>query len=99
MKKLVLVILSVKKRKMITNHSKLQTILMRVLLSVSILVISISQVHAITDPKTALDEYVNTADDAYGFKYFNTIPEDGYALHIYSMISQEWRKPEEVNKL
>ena len=47
---------------------------------------------------TALDRYVRKPDPSYHYDVVNTIHGDGYTLYVVNMISQTWRKPDEVNQ-
>ncbi len=47
---------------------------------------------------TALDRYVHAPDPAYHYDVVNTIRGDGYTVYVVNMISQTWRKPDEVNQ-
>ena len=49
-------------------------------------------------PQTALSDYVNTADPAYGYTLWTTVPQAGFAIHLLSMTSQNWRGANEVNR-
>ena len=49
-------------------------------------------------PETALSDYVNTADPAYGYTLWSTVPQAGFAIHLLSMTSQNWRGANEVNR-
>ena len=46
---------------------------------------------------TALDDYVNTPDPAYGYTLLNTIPGAGYTDYVLQMTSQTWRDASEVD--
>lgn len=52
----------------------------------------------LTDPATALDDYVNASDPAYGFQHFATLPGTGYTAHVFAMTSQTWRSEGEVDR-
>ena len=47
--------------------------------------------------RTALDEYVATADPSYGYQLVNTIKGDGVTTYILEMTSQTWLTTKEVN--
>ncbi len=47
---------------------------------------------------TALDRYVRQPDASYHYDVVNTIHGDGYTVYVVSMVSQTWRKPDEVNQ-
>ncbi len=56
------------------------------------------QALALDDPQTALDDYVNAPDAAYGFAHFASLPGAGYSAHVFSMTSQRWRSEDEVDR-
>lgn len=80
------------------TYPKLTQILTRVLLTISILIVSSFSVYATSNPDTALDEYVNAPDAAFGYQHFGSVPGPGFTVHIFSMTSQQWRTPEEVDR-
>ena len=47
---------------------------------------------------TALDRYVRMPDASYHYDVVNTIHGDGYTVYVVNMVSQTWRKPDEVNQ-
>lgn len=49
-------------------------------------------------PESALADYVNTPDPAYGYTAVETIPGAGFTLHVLTMNSQQWRAPGEVDR-
>ncbi|MGD8310927.1 MAG: PhoPQ-activated protein PqaA family protein, partial [Chromatiales bacterium] len=59
--------------------------------------ISCTGAFALSDPATALEEYVGTPDPAYGVVQEESRAEDGYTLHRLKVISQGWRSPGEVD--
>ena len=46
---------------------------------------------------TALDQYVNTADENYAFSIADTVSGPGYKTLIVEMTSQQWLTEAEVN--
>jgi PhoPQ-activated pathogenicity-related protein len=48
--------------------------------------------------RTALDRYVAAPDAAYRYKLVSSKPGEGYTTYVLELISQEWRKPSEVNR-
>jgi PhoPQ-activated pathogenicity-related protein len=49
-------------------------------------------------PDTALRDYVNAADPAYGYTHVATVPQTGFSIHVLAMTSQNWRSASEVNR-
>src|SRR5437773_6329061 len=49
-------------------------------------------------PETALDRYVAKPDTNYAWHVVNTIPGEGYTVHVVDMISQAWLTTNEVNR-
>src|SRR6267378_7858222 len=47
---------------------------------------------------TALDRYVAAPDPSYRYELIETIPGDGYAVHVLEMTSQRWRDETEVDR-
>src|SRR5438128_8183137 len=47
---------------------------------------------------TALDRYVAALDPSYRYELIETIPGDGYAVHVLEMTSQRWRDETEVDR-
>lgn len=47
---------------------------------------------------TALEDYVNTPDPAYGYTLSRTVAGTGYTLYVLDMKSQTWRSAADVNK-
>ena len=83
---------------MIFDQIKLQAVMLKAVFIISILFVSISHAYALSDPDTALDEYVNTPDAAYDFAHFATMSGPDFTLHVFSMTSQEWRSADEVDR-
>jgi len=81
-----------------TIYLRLKNTLIRALLTTSILVVSSFPSFADSNLSTALDEYVNTADDAYTYQHFGSLPGAGFTLHVFSMTSQQWRTVDEVDQ-
>ena len=56
---------------------------------------SFSPAHATSgqyaDPATALHDYVGAEDRTYAYTYVRTAREDGYAVHLLRLTSQQWR--------
>ena len=77
--------------KLLVGCSAIRSTLVRALFALLIFAGSFTSVFALSDPETALEEYVNTPDPAYGFEYFASIPGAGYTLHVFAMASQQWR--------
>lgn len=48
--------------------------------------------------ETALDRYVAKADPNYSYRLVETIRRDGFTAYVLRLTSQQWRRPEEVNK-
>lgn len=48
--------------------------------------------------KTALDDYVNAADDSYTWKVVKSTKVDGGTAVVIDMTSQTWRTPDEVDR-
>ncbi len=48
---------------------------------------------------TALDRYVNEADDSFAYNLEGTYPGDGVTLHVLGMTSQTWRTTDEVDRI
>lgn len=80
------------------NYLRFRSILTRVLLTLSILTVSSSPSYAVSDPNSALDEYVNAPDAAYAYQPFGEIPGPGFTVYIYAMTSQQWRTLDEVDR-
>ena len=49
-------------------------------------------------PRTALDRYVAKPDPSYSFRLECTTKTEGATIYLLSMVSQEWRKPAEVDR-
>jgi len=47
---------------------------------------------------TPLDDYVNKPDPSYRYEVVNTIAGKGYTAYVIDMVSQTWRKPNEVDR-
>jgi len=47
---------------------------------------------------TPLDHYVNTPDPSYRYEVVNTSAGKGYTAYIIDMVSQRWRKPDELDR-
>jgi len=48
---------------------------------------------------TALDDYVAKPDASYAYVYTDTRHGVGYSVHVFTMSSQQWRSPEEVDRV
>ena len=48
---------------------------------------------------TALDDYVATADPNYGYRHYYTRRGEGYTTYFFAMTSQQWRTPDEVDRV
>jgi PhoPQ-activated pathogenicity-related protein len=53
------------------------------------------QLHAY-DPSSALDEFVQRPDPAFGYQLIARVPGLGFRAHLFSMTSQSWRSSSEV---
>jgi PhoPQ-activated pathogenicity-related protein len=49
--------------------------------------------------ETALDRYVAKADESYNYVHYDTDDEILYTSYFISMTSQQWRKPDEVDRV
>jgi PhoPQ-activated pathogenicity-related protein len=49
-------------------------------------------------PETALRDYVNAFDPAYGYTLIASAPQPGFTVHILSLTSQNWRRATEVDR-
>ena len=49
-------------------------------------------------PESALADYVNAPDPAYGYTPVASVPGNGFTLYLLSMTSQQWRAPGEVDR-
>ena len=57
-----------------------------------------SEAQPLTEPATALEDYVALADQSYRWRLVETDWEgDGYATHILRMVSQKWRTKAEAD--
>lgn len=84
--------------KLFVGCSAIRSTLVRALFALLIFAGSFTSVFALSNPETALEEYVNTPDPAYGFELITSIPRAGYTLHVFAMASQQWRTSEEVDR-
>jgi PhoPQ-activated pathogenicity-related protein len=57
-----------------------------------------TQVNAGTEVSSVLEEYVKSDDEVFSYQAVSTIPLPGTTAYIYKMVSQEWRKPSEVDR-
>ncbi|MCS6952137.1 MAG: PhoPQ-activated pathogenicity-related family protein [Bryobacterales bacterium] len=48
--------------------------------------------------QTALDRYVRAPDPSYRYELVSTLSGPGYTAFVLDMVSQTWRKPEEVDR-
>lgn len=48
--------------------------------------------------ETALDRYIKKPDASYKYELVKTIEDPAYKCYILHMVSQTWRKPEEVDR-
>jgi PhoPQ-activated pathogenicity-related protein len=69
-------------------------------LKVLLLLLVSIQTHAIelTDPKTALQSYINQDDGMFSIQHVVSIPGPGYTAHLYNLTSQKWLTEAEVDK-
>jgi len=55
--------------------------------------------HAVADPTTALEDYVDSPDPAFNFEpVIPPISLPGLTFHVLQVTSQEWRNPDEVDR-
>ncbi|MGB5395874.1 MAG: PhoPQ-activated protein PqaA family protein [Gammaproteobacteria bacterium] len=52
----------------------------------------------INDPRQALEAYVNQDDGKFSYQHLASIPAAGLTLHLYNMVSQEWRSSDEIDR-
>ena len=52
----------------------------------------------INNPKQALEAYINRDDGKFSYQHLASIPAPGLTLHLYNMVSQEWRSPDEIDR-
>ncbi len=70
----------------------------RILLLLLVLAISCGDNNPETEdhyftPQNPFENYLNLADDAYGYEKIQVIEGDGYSVHLIRMISQRWLEP------
>lgn len=54
---------------------------------------------ALTDPATALRDYVRAPDSAYSYTPVSSIVQGDLAIHVLSLTSQQWRSSSEVDRV
>ncbi len=52
----------------------------------------------INNSKQALEAYVQIDDGAYRYDHLASIPGQGFTIHLYNLVSQVWRSPEEIDR-
>lgn len=52
----------------------------------------------LTNPETALRDYIRAADPAFGFSQVAVVPQSDMTLYVLTMTSQEWRTTAEVDR-
>ena len=75
----------------------------KIIFSVSILLFS-AQLSALekdlvlTDPDTALLQYVNFQDNMFNMQHIVSIPGSGYTVHLYNLTSQKWQTDADIDR-
>jgi len=57
-----------------------------------------AQATPLTDPRTALRDYVQAPDAAYSYALVNSVPQGDLTVHLLTMTSQQWRSSAEVDR-
>ncbi len=57
-----------------------------------------AQVAPLTDPGTALRDYVQAPDAAYSYSLLNSVQQGDLAVHLLTMTSQQWRSAAEIDR-
>lgn len=57
-----------------------------------------AQAAPLTDPGTALRDYVQAPDAAYSYALVNSVPQGDLTLHLLTMTSQQWRSAAEIDR-
>lgn len=52
----------------------------------------------ISDPKQALEAYVNQDDGVFRYDHIASIPASGVTVHLYNLVSQVWRSADEIDR-
>ena len=52
----------------------------------------------INNPKEALEAYVKQDDGKFSYEHVLSVPADGLTLHLYNLVSQEWRSSDEIDR-
>lgn len=68
------------------------------ILSALLFAASVSQALELTNPDTALEEYVKYQDGAYQSQLLATIPGKGFTALVYRIVSQKWLDDTEVDR-
>lgn len=52
----------------------------------------------INNPREALEAYIQKDDGKFSYQHIISVPANGLTLHLYNMVSQEWRSSDEIDR-